>query len=158
MVLLSAAMIKKSRGNLLDAQAQALVNTVNTVGIMGKGIALQFKKVYPRNYDEYRLACEAGKVELGRMFTVDLAALDGPRFVINFPTKQHWRGKSKIEDIEAGLHALVAEVRSLGIRSIAVPPLGCGNGGLDWSQVRPLIETVLSELPDVHVYLYEPAG
>jgi O-acetyl-ADP-ribose deacetylase (regulator of RNase III) len=151
-------MIERTRGNLLDAPAEALVNTVNTVGIMGKGIALQFKKIYPQNYEAYRKACEASEVEIGRMFTVDLGTLDGPRFIINFPTKLHWRGKSKIEDIEAGLQALVAEVRRLGLRSIALPALGCGNGGLDWAEVLPLIEKALNDLSDVHVYLYEPSG
>ena len=151
-------MIQRTHGNLLDAPAQALVNTVNTVGIMGKGIALQFKKVYPQNFDAYRRACEAGEVEIGRMFTVDLATLDGPRFIINFPTKRHWRGKSKIEDIEAGLQGLVAELRRLGVHSVALPPLGCGNGGLDWAEVSPLIEKALGGLADVNIYLYEPSS
>ena len=129
-------MFELTRGNLLDAEVEAVVNTVNTEGIMGKGIALQFRKAYPENYEAYRRACKAGEVRPGHMFVFDRHTLTLPRYIINFPTKRHWRHKSRMEDIEAGLIALVAEVRRLGIRSIAVPPLGSGLGGLPWPEVR----------------------
>lgn len=150
-------MIEIAKGNLLEAPVDALVNTVNTVGIMGKGIALQFRQAYPEMFKNYEKACKAGEVRLGKMHVFDLGGLSGgPRWVINFPTKKHWRGRSRLSDIEAGLRNLVAVVCRLGIRSIAVPPLGCGNGGLDWSEVRPRIETVLSDLSEVRVLLYPP--
>ncbi len=151
-------MIAYRHGNLLEADAEALVNTVNCVGVMGKGIALQFKQAFPDNFRAYARACRAGEVQLGRMLTVATDRLTNPRYIINFPTKRHWRGKSRLEDITAGLDALLAEVRRLGIRSIAVPPLGCGNGGLDWAEVRPLIEAALGDLPEVQVFVYEPQG
>lgn len=151
-------MIELSQGNLLKADIEALVNTVNCVGFMGKGIALQFKQAFPKNNAEYERACAAGDVKPGRMLIHDNGGLVNPRFIINFPTKRDWRGKSKIEDIAAGLSALIAEVRRLGIRSIAVPPLGCGLGGLDWRVVRPMIEQSFAALPDVHVNLFEPVG
>jgi O-acetyl-ADP-ribose deacetylase (regulator of RNase III) len=149
-------MITEATGNLLDAQVEALVNTVNTVGVMGKGIALQFKRAFPENFVAYEQACKTGEVQPGRMFVFVTHALHGPRYIINFPTKRHWRGSSRIEDIEAGLHALIAEVRRLGIHSIAIPPLGCGNGGLNWSGVRPRIEQAFAEVPEVHVLLFAP--
>ncbi len=151
-------MIEEARGNLLEAKAEALVNTVNCVGHMGKGIALQFKQAYPDNFKVYQHACKAGEVRPGRMLVVETRLLDGPRYLINFPTKRHWRGKSDIEDIKSGLPALIEEVRKRRIRSVAVPPLGCGNGGLDWREVRPLIERAFSEVPDIQVLLYEPLG
>jgi O-acetyl-ADP-ribose deacetylase (regulator of RNase III) len=151
-------MIHKTEGNLLNANAEALVNTVNTVGVMGKGIALQFKQAYPDNYSAYEAACKRGEVQIGRMFVFDRNTFDNPRIIINFPTKKHWRGKSKIKDIESGLRALIEVVKSKSIHSIAVPPLGCGNGGLDWNQVRPRIEQAFSELPEVSVQLFYPEG
>jgi len=151
-------MIRYTTGNILAAPAEALVNTVNCVGIMGRGIALQFKHVFPENFKAYAAACARGAVEPGRMFVFDTGELTLPRYVINFPTKRHWRGKSRIEDIESGLKALVAEIRSRGIRSIAIPPLGSGLGGLDWNQVKPMIERALAEVPDVQVEVYEPGG
>jgi O-acetyl-ADP-ribose deacetylase (regulator of RNase III) len=151
-------MIYKAEGNLLSANAEALVNTVNTVGVMGKGIALQFKQAFPDNYSAYEAACKRGEVEIGRMFVFDRNTFDNPRIIINFPTKKHWRGKSKIKDIESGLRALIEVVKSKSIRSIAVPPLGCGNGGLDWNQVRPRIEQAFSEVPEVSVQLFYPEG
>lgn len=151
-------MITVTRGNILSADAEALVNTVNCVGFMGKGIALQFKKAFPDNCKAYERACREEEVRPGRMFVFETAAMFNPKYIINFPTKRHWRGKSRLEDIEAGLKALVAEVKRLGINSIAVPPLGCGLGGLDWNTVRPMIERALSEAPDVEVILFEPAG
>jgi O-acetyl-ADP-ribose deacetylase (regulator of RNase III) len=146
------------QGNLLEAEAEALVNTVNCVGVMGRGIALQFKLAYPDNFKAYLRACNAKEVQPGRMLVTDTEQLVNPRFIINFPTKRHWKGKSRIEDIEAGLPALVCEIKRLGIRSVAVPPLGCGNGGLDWDQVRPRIEAAFGEIPDVHVLLFELEG
>jgi O-acetyl-ADP-ribose deacetylase (regulator of RNase III) len=129
-------MVELTRGNLLDAEVEAVVNTVNTEGIMGKGIALQFRKAYPENYEAYQRVCKVGEVQPGRMLVFDLNTLTPPRHIINFPTKRHWWHMSCMEDIEAGLIALVAEVRRLGIRSIAVPPLGSGLGGLPWPEVR----------------------
>ncbi len=151
-------MIDIAKGNILEADAEALVNTVNCEGFMGKGIALQFKQAFPDNFKAYESACHAGQMIPGRMFIVDNGRLINPRYVINFPTKRHWRGKSRIGDIQSGLKALIADVRRLGLRSIAVPPLGCGLGGLDWREVRPMIEEAFSALPDVHVLLYEPVG
>ncbi len=151
-------MIEFKQGNLLEENAEALVNTVNCVGVMGKGIALQFKQAYPENFHQYEKVCRAGEVQPGRMFTIATNSLFNPRYIINFPTKRHWKGKSKIEDIKSGLVALVAEVYQLGINSIAIPPLGCGNGGLDWAQVKPLIESAFAQLPEVQVIIFEPTG
>lgn len=151
-------MITLKRGNILEAKADALVNTVNCVGFMGKGIALQFKKAYPENFAAYQRACRAGEIKPGRMFIHDRASLLDKRYIINFPTKRHWRGSSRYEDIASGLTALVDDVRRLGIQSIAIPPLGCGLGGLDWARVRPMIEEAFSVLSDVKVLLYEPVG
>jgi O-acetyl-ADP-ribose deacetylase (regulator of RNase III) len=152
------AMIEFIRGDILRADAEALVNTVNCVGVMGRGIALQVKNAFPENFRAYEAACRREEVEPGRMFVYETGQFTNPRYIINFPTKRHWRGRSRIEDIEAGLRALVAEVKRLGIRSIAVPPLGCGLGGLEWDEVRPRIEAALSELPEVRALVYEPAG
>ncbi|MBN1511467.1 MAG: macro domain-containing protein [Phycisphaerae bacterium] len=151
-------MIELQQGDILKAKADALVNTVNCVGVMGRGIALQFSKAFPEVLRAYEAACRRGEVQPGRVFTCDLNRLEPPHYVINVPTKEHWRGRSRMEYIEAGLHALVNEVRQLGIRSIAVPPLGCGLGGLDWPDVRPRIEQAFEALPDVRVLLFEPAG
>ena len=149
-------MIELTQGDLLRADADAIVNTVNCVGFMGRGIAAQFKRAYPENFRVYEAACKRGEVQPGRMLVYELAGSASPRFIINFPTKRHWKANSRIDDIEAGLKALIDEVRSRKIRSIAVPPLGCGLGGLDWAEVRPLIETAFAELPDVRVLVYEP--
>lgn len=151
-------MIEYKRGDILADDAEALVNTVNCVGVMGRGIALQFKKAYPENFKAYERACKSKSVQPGRMLIHDTSCITGPRYVINFPTKRHWRGKSKLKDVETGLAALVADVQRLGIRSIAVPPLGCGLGGLDWGVVRPMIEQAFAPLPDLVVRIYEPAG
>lgn len=149
-------MIEIATGNLLEAQADALVNTVNTVGVMGKGIALQFKKAFPDNFKAYQKACTNRELSPGMMLVVAVNQLAGPKYIINFPTKAHWRADSKIEHIEQGLVALIEEVKRRDIRSIAIPPLGCGNGGLAWSQVRPLIEAAFAPLVDVRVLLFEP--
>ena len=151
-------MINIATGNLLTAEADALVNTVNCVGFMGKGIALQFKQAFPANFKRYEIACAAGEMVPGRMLIHDNGGLVNPRWIINFPTKRHWRGKSRLKDVADGLVALVSDVRRLGIRSIAVPPLGCGLGGLDWAEVRPMIEQAFNSVPNVQVLLFEPVG
>lgn len=150
-------MIEEGIGNLLEADVDGLVNPVNTVGVMGKGLALQFKHACPANFSAYRKACNRGEVRLGRMFVFDTARLAGPaRYIINFPTKQHWKDDSRIEDIRTGLDDLLWVVTQLDIRSIAVPALGCGEGGLDWRMVRPMIEEWFAELPDVRVVIFSP--
>jgi O-acetyl-ADP-ribose deacetylase (regulator of RNase III) len=151
-------MIRLTRGNILEAEAEAIVNTVNCVGVMGKGIALRFKKAFPDNFREYKNACNRKEVQPGGMFIYDSADMLGPRYIVNFPTKRHWKGKSRYEDVESGLVALVADVRRLGITSIAIPPLGCGLGGLDWARVRNMVMQAFDALPNVDVQLYEPAG
>jgi O-acetyl-ADP-ribose deacetylase (regulator of RNase III) len=149
-------MIEYTKGNLLKAEADALVNTVNCIGFMGKGIALQFKQAFPNNFKAYEHACKSHEVMPGRMFISPTGAMFNPRYIINFLTKRHWRGDSRIEDIESGLKALIDEIKKLNISTIALPPLGCGNGGLDWNVVRPIIERAFAELPDVKVLLYAP--
>jgi O-acetyl-ADP-ribose deacetylase (regulator of RNase III) len=158
MVLLNVMGVEIRTGNLLEAATDALVNTVNTVGVMGKGIALQFKQAFPDNFKAYEAACRRGEVQTGRMFVHESRALTGPRFIVNFPTKRHWKGRSRIEDIEAGLEDLAATIHRHGIRSIAVPPLGCGLGGLSWDEVRPRILKALGGIEGVDVYLYAPGG
>ena len=151
-------MITISRGNFWDAEVDAVVNSVNCVGIMGKGIALQCKKAFPDNYDAYLKACKRGEVQPGSLFVYETKQIFGAKYIINFPTKMHWKGPSRYEYLEAGLQALVSVIRDRNIRSIAIPPLGCGLGGLDWAKVRPMIEAALSQLPDVQAYIYEPVG
>jgi O-acetyl-ADP-ribose deacetylase (regulator of RNase III) len=151
-------MIEETKGNLLDADVDAVVNTVNTVGVMGKGIALQFKQAYPANFRAYEAACRRGEVKLGRMFVFETGLLGRPHLIINFPTKRHWRGQSRLRDIAEGLTDLRQVILDRKIKSIAVPPLGCGNGGLNWRDVRPLIAKSLGDLPDVHVMVYPPEG
>ncbi len=141
---------------MLNAETDAVVNTVNTVGVMGKGIALMFKERFPKNYEAYVAACEKGEVQIGKMFVTSNDEFKGPRWIINFPTKKHWRQPTKLEWIEVGLTELKSVIIEKGIRSIAIPPLGCGNGGLDWKVVRPLIETALSDLQDVDIIVFEP--
>lgn len=150
-------MVEFVTGNLLEADVDALVNTVNTKGIMGKGIALQFRRAFPESYEVYRAACEAGEVQLGRMFVVRIGRLDRPRWIIHFPTKGHWKSPSRIADIEAGLADLRRVLDEYDIKSLALPPLGCGLGGLEWSVVRPLIEAALTDAP-VRALVFEPAG
>jgi O-acetyl-ADP-ribose deacetylase (regulator of RNase III) len=151
-------MFELTRGNLLQADVEALVNTVNTEGIMGKGIALQFRKAFPDNYAVYERACEEGRVQPGKMLVFERHALTSPRFIINFPTKRHWRSKSRMSDIEAGLSALVDDVRRLNIKSVAVPPLGCGLGGLNWPDVRKRMQLAFAGLPEVRWLVFEPVG
>ena len=149
-------MITYKSGDLLSEDAEALVNPVNCVGVMGRGVALQFKRAWPENFDAYAAACRRHEVQPGRMFVFENVGKAGPRYIVNFPTKRHWRDKSIIEDIDAGLSALVVEVRRRGIRSIAIPALGAGLGGLDWADVRPRIERAMRELPEVSVVVFEP--
>lgn len=151
-------MIELTCGDILKDDSDAIVNTVNCVGIMGRGIALQFKNAWPENFKAYEVACKREEVQPGRMFVFDTEQLTSPRYIINFPTKRHWRGKSRMQDIDSGLIALVAEIQQRGIRSIAIPPLGSGLGGLEWSDVLPRIEHVMKSLPDVRVRIYEPNG
>jgi O-acetyl-ADP-ribose deacetylase (regulator of RNase III) len=151
-------MIKYTTGDILAADAEALVNTVNCVGFMGRGIAMQFKKAWPENFKAYAAACHSQEVQPGKMFVFETGQLTNPRFIINFPTKRHWRGKSRIEDIDAGLTALVMEIRQRGVRSIAIPPLGAGLGGLNWNEVRHHIEHALADVSEVQVIIFEPHG
>ena len=149
-------MIEFRQGDILEADVEALVNTVNCVGVMGRGIALQFKEEFPDNFKAYAAACKRQEVQPGRMFVFERQQLRNPKFIINFPTKRHWRGDSRLGDVEDGLHALVGEIRERGIRSIAIPPLGSGLGGLDWGQVRSRIEAALAPLDEVSVIVFEP--
>ncbi len=149
-------MIDFTTGDILRADAEALVNTVNCVGIMGRGIALQFKNRFPDNFKAYEAACVREQLRPGTMFVFETRTLGNPRFIINFPTKRHWRGKSRMEDIDSGLIALAEEIRQRGIRSIAIPPLGSGLGGLNWDDVRPRIEAALRGLTEVQVIIFEP--
>ena len=151
-------MIRFVQGNILTVDAEALVNPVNCVGVMGRGLALQFKHAFPANFAAYAAACELGEVRPGRMFVHEIGEPTGPRWIVNFPTKRHWRDASRIEDIEAGLDALVGEIQARGIGTIAIPPLGSGLGRLDWRNVRPLVERSLGAIPDAEVIVFEPAG
>jgi O-acetyl-ADP-ribose deacetylase (regulator of RNase III) len=147
-----------TRGNLLEADVEALVNTVNTVGVMGKGIALQFKRAFPDNFAAYKRESDARRLEIGRVFVYQVGGITNPRYIINFPTKRHWRERSRIEFIREGLQSLIEAIRTYGISSIAIPPLGCGNGGLHWNEVRLLIAEAMAQVPDVRALVYEPAG
>lgn len=152
-------MISYTKGDLLSSNAQALVNTVNTVGVMGKGIALHFKEMFPYNFSVYAEACRRGELAPGKMLVVrDFNLALGDRLVINFPTKVHWRQPSRYEYIEEGLKDLVLVIRDYGITSIAIPPLGCGNGGLDWAVVKEKIEQALSSIDGVEIIVYEPSA
>lgn len=143
-------------GNLLETSTQALVNAVNTVGVMGKGIALQFKNEFPENYKQYVVACKSGELQPGKLLVVQDHNIVGERMIINFPTKTHWRLKSKYEYIESGLQELVKVIAAYDIKSIAIPPLGCGNGGLKWEKVKPIIEHYLIPLKGIDIQIYEP--
>lgn len=144
-------MIQFVHGSIFRSQMQTLVNTVNCVGVMGKGIARIFRDKYPAMYNDYQQQCEKGNIKPGVLSLYT----DTKPWIINFPTKRHWRAKSRIEDIEAGLQTLVVSYHDWGITSIALPALGCGNGGLDWSQVRPLMQKHLDSL-NIMVEVYEP--
>jgi O-acetyl-ADP-ribose deacetylase (regulator of RNase III) len=144
-----------THGNLLEAHTEALVNTVNTVGVMGKGIALMFKERFVENFRLYAAACKAGEVRTGRMFVTQLSEFDGPHWIVNFPTKQHWRSSSRMEWIAEGLQDLRRFLVENNVKSIALPPLGAGNGGLAWAEVRRHIEDVLGDL-DTEILVFEP--
>ena len=150
-------MIVEGHGDLLAADADALVNTVNCVGVMGKGIALQFKRSYPKVFDAYAKACKLGEVEIGLMLPVATNQITGPRYVINFPTKKHWRSPSNIRYIQEGLVDLRRVVHELGLRTVAIPPLGSGNGGLDWNDVEPLIRDEFESDANVTILLFAPS-
>ena len=145
-------------GDILAEQVEALVNTVNCVGVMGRGIALQFKRAFPANFDAYEVACRRREIAPGRMLVFETGELTPPRYIINFPTKRHWRERSRIGDIDAGLVALVEEIRTRRIRSVALPAPGCGLGGLDWTEVRVRIERALNPLRDVRIVVFEPVS
>lgn len=149
-------MINSATGDIMKAEVDAVINTVNTVGVMGKGLALQFKRRYPENFKAYKRACDLDEVEIGRMFVTETHQLTGPRLIINFPTKKHWRADSRVEYIREGLKDLVRVIREREIRSIAVPPLGSGNGGLDWREVRPLVEAALAPIENLRVEIFDP--
>ncbi len=149
-------MITFTQGNLLETRAEALVNTVNTEGVMGKGIALMFKERFAENFRLYAAACKAKEVRTGRMFVTEVRELDGPRWIVNFPTKQHWRPPSKLEWVETGLQDLRRFIIDNDVKSIAIPPLGAGNGGLEWADVRERIEAALGDLEGVEILVFEP--
>jgi O-acetyl-ADP-ribose deacetylase (regulator of RNase III) len=149
-------MVRSAEGDLLKDDSEAIVNPVNCVGVMGRGLALQFRKAFPQNYLAYKKACAREEVQPGQMFVFELQSLQIPRFIVNFPTKRHWRDKSLVEDIDSGLQALRSMLIEKKIQSIALPPLGCGLGGLDWIHVRPRIVSALGSLEAVQVTLYEP--
>ena len=151
-------MIEITKGNIIKNDSEAIVNTVNCVGFMGKGIALQYKQAFPDNFKAYEKACRAEKVKPGLMFIFETNAMFNPKYIVNFPTKRHWRGNSRLEDVENGLRSLVEDIKRLEIKSIAIPPLGCGLGGLDWNVVKPMILDAFSSLPEVTVSVFEPKG
>lgn len=150
-------MISYVQGNLLEAETEALVNTVNTVGVMGKGLALMFKQRFPKNMAEYASACKAKEVVTGKVFVTETGELMGPRWIVNFPTKQHWRGKSQMAWIQEGLQDLRRFITDNKVSSIAIPPLGAGLGGLAWSEVKTEIEQALADLTDVDILIYPPS-
>lgn len=143
-------------GNLLEANTQALVNTVNTVGVMGKGIALQFKEHFPMNFKIYATACKKGEMQIGKMLVVQEHTITGEKIIVNFPTKTEWFKKSQYDYIEAGLIDLVRVIQEFKIQSIAIPPLGCGNGGLKWDRVKTLMDKYLGSLTNVSISIYQP--
>ncbi len=151
-------MINFKTGNILSDNSQAIVNTVNCVGVMGKGLALQFKKAFPGNFKEYKSACDKKLVTPGKMFITRYDDILESKFIINFPTKQHWKGASKIEYVEDGLEDLIKNIKKLKVKSVAIPPLGAGLGGLDWEIVKNKIVEAFSSIEDVDVVIYEPNG
>lgn len=151
-------MIEYKSGDILQENSEALVNTVNCVGVMGRGIALQFKHAFPENFKAYAKTCKRGDVQPGQMFVFETGQLTAPYFIINFPTKRHWREKSRMEDIESGLMALVETIQQYNIHSVAIPALGSGLGGLNWTDVKPRIEAAFKSLSSVRVIIYEPQG
>lgn len=151
-------MIEYRNGDIFDDNAEAIVNTVNCVGVMGRGIALQFKKRFPDNFEAYETVCKRREMIPGKMFVYETGSMMNPKYIINFPTKRHWRGASRMEDIEFGLANLVEVIRNNRITSVAIPPLGCGLGGLEWSLVKTKMETILGKLENVRIDIFEPNG
>lgn len=150
-------MIEIRRGDLFEAEVEALVNPVNCVGVMGRGLALAFRTRFPDNFEAYAAACRRGAVVPGEMFVFETGR-PRPRLVVNFPTKRHWREKSRMEDLTRGLSSLADTIRERDLRSLALPALGCGLGGLEWRAVRARIEEVLAPFAEVRTLLYEPRG
>ncbi|MBH1682751.1 macro domain-containing protein [Stenotrophomonas maltophilia] len=153
--------IKFENGDLFQSGAEALVNTVNCVGVMGKGVALEFKRRWPENFKFYKRHCETKWLRPGRVLVFDRGGMfgnDGVRYLFNFPTKDHWRSKSKLDFIDKGLDSMMEEIERLSIRSIALPPLGCGNGGLEWDEVRPLIVEKVSIMSNVDFHIFGPSA
>lgn len=148
--------MKFTKGDLFQSDAEAIVNTVNCVGIMGKGIAKGVKERYPDVYKEYRSLCDMKQMRPGKILTVPTNELIGAKYIVNFPTKRHWRNNSRLDDIELGLESLVEEIKQLGFKSIAIPPLGCGNGGLNWKDVKPLVIKYLKGIKDIEITVFEP--
>jgi len=148
-------MIKYKKGNILKDNSEAIVNLVNCVGVMGKGLALQFKKEYPENFKFYAQACKNNEVNIGKMFVFEISVDINPKYIVNFPTKKHWRSKSKMEFIDLGLEDLAKVIKTYSIKSIAIPPLGSGLGGLDWGIVKVKIEEFLKET-DCEIMIYKP--
>jgi O-acetyl-ADP-ribose deacetylase (regulator of RNase III) len=144
-------------GNLIETDAEALVNTVNTVGIMGKGVALQFKKAFPDNFKKYQEAAKNKEIQIGKVFVTETGKLTNPKYIINFPTKKHWRYPSKLVWVKEGLKDLHTFITKHEIKTIAIPPLGCGNGKLKWDEVKPAIVESLSDIPNLKVLLFEPS-
>ena len=151
-------MIQRKTGDIFQEDVEALVNSVNCVGVMGRGVALQFKRRFPQNFKAYAEACSRDEVQPGRMFVFETGHPGNPRYIINFPTKRHWRGKSRIEDIDAGLEALAEEIAERNIMSLAIPPLGSDLGGLQWGDVRPRIEAMMSRFERVRAIVFEPGS
>ena len=149
-------MISYLEGNILHEQSDAIVNTVNTVGVMGKGLALQFKKAFPHNFNVYKAACDEKSLDTSSMLSVSLESMNPPYYIINFPTKAHWKGKSKIEYIDSGLDSLISEAKRLELKSVSIPALGSGLGGLDWEQVNTLIQQKLSQVPEIEWRVFAP--
>ncbi|MEI7810815.1 MAG: macro domain-containing protein [Ignavibacteria bacterium] len=150
-------MIRFVKGNILESETDAIVNTINTMGVMGKGIAIQFKKMYPYNFKLYENAAKTNKLDIGKMFVTETTQITKPRYIINFPTKKHWRNPSKIDYIETGLVNLKEVIKNYSIKSVAIPPLGCGNGGLNWDEVKQIILNNMSGIEDLDVIIYEPS-
>lgn len=151
-------MVEYKTGDIFNEDVDALVNSVNCVGVMGRGIALQFKNMFPDNFKAYAAACKRDEVQPGEMFVVPTGQLTGPRYIINFPTKRHWRSKSRLEDIESGLQSLGNEIREREIRSVAIPALGSDLGGLRWNDVRQRIESALGDMAGVKIVVFEPGS
>lgn len=151
-------MIHFTTGDIFSNTSEAIVNTVNCVGVMGRGLALQFKKHYPENFKAYEARCKRGEMTSGQVFVFETGSMFDPKYIINFPTKRHWRDDSRIEDIESGLIDLVRVIDEYQINSIAIPPLGSGLGRLEWTLVKRKIEEALSNTTNAEIYVYEPVG